>query len=428
MLGAADFAMVLSLRKLAAACTAGDISAMRTQANAMLAAHPRVDFVREAAGAALLFSGDAAAALPLLPKTAHGHRARAYLALARYEDARREVKAARAAGEDVTNLSLDVEHAANAAGLPNSIELRTEADGAEWAGWIRATERIAAGQAEEGWRDLVAVMDSYPTTKVGAKALQRLGKAPCPRWDGERVGRLLVVANGGIGDALQYGRAIRDARERCAHLSVAVNPSLHPIMARTLAIDALLTPTQLPAALQAADAYVPVAFAGFVLHGAGRDHGNGPWRIEPLPGTVPDLGPGAHVGLCWGASASQGRIRSIPFAALEPLRDVSGVTFHSLQKGIDANDAGPWVRRHELASWEHTTSLIAALDVVVSVDTAVAHLAGNVGVPVHMLLGEFQDWRWGMGDRTPWYSTTTLYRGAVPEAVAAIRAKLGGIV
>ena len=412
--------LLLDLRSLASAFYAGNASEVRTIGQRMLDAHPAVDFVREAVGVAWLACGFAADALPLLPRSAHAHLARAHAELGQFVEARRELMLARAAGLDVANLTLDVEHAANAAGLPNDVVLRTEADGAEWAGWIAATERIAVGQHEAGWRDLIAVMDAYPCTKVGAKALQRLGRPPCPRWDGKPVGHLVVVANGGVGDLFQWGRAIRDARRLCDRITVVAEAARHPLIQRGLPVDAVVAPAGLTIALQAADAYAPHGMMGYLIGGPKRTHGSGPWRIKPLPGTVPDLGPGMHVGICWGASASQGRNRSIPFAALEPLQSLDGFTFHSLQKGIDADDAGPWVRRHEMQNWEGTTSLIAALDAVVSVDTAVAHLACNVGVRTHLLLCAHQDWRWGMGDRTPWYPTMRIHRGAPGDAVAGI--------
>lgn len=409
-------------RRLTRAIVAGDVNVARSIATELLAAAPGVAEIRDAVGAALLFCGDAKEALPLLATTRHAARARAHAALGQFDDARREVSLARTAGDpDVDNVASDIEHTANRAGLPNELVLRTALDSAEWAGWIGATEKICLGLHDEGWRDLVAVLDTYAPHKVGAKALQRLGgTAPCPRWAGERVGRLVVIANGGIGDVFMYGRAIRDMRRLCDHLSVVCEPTLHPLMVRTLSIDSLFTPTAFAAAIQAADAYVPLGFAGYVVGGPMHVHSHGPWSVKPIAGTVPDLGAGMHVGLCWGASASQGRNRSIPFAALDPLQFIEGMTFHSLQVGIDADDAGPWVRRHDLRSWEETTSLIAALDAVVAVDTAVAHLAGNAGVSTQLLLCAHEDWRWGLRDTTPWYPTMRIHRGNIGQAVAAV--------
>jgi ADP-heptose:LPS heptosyltransferase len=86
------------------------------------------------------------------------------------------------------------------------------------------------------------------------------------------------------------------------------------------------------------------------------------------------------------------------------------------------------VKRHALSSYEHTTSLIAALDAVISVDTSVAHLAANIGKPTHLLLCPYEDWRWGTGDTTPWYPSMRLYRANLGRAVKKIAARLRELV
>jgi hypothetical protein len=157
----------------------------------------------------------------------------------------------------------------------------------------------------------------------------------------------------------------------------------------------------------------------------GQQYGS-PIKIEPIAGSVPDLGPGLHVGLCWAAAdTAHGKTRSVRLSELEPLRSLPSAHFHSLQVGPDAGQSGQWVQRHALRSWDDTTSLLAALDIVVSVDTGVAHLAANVGKPVHLLLCPFEDPRWGTDDRTPWYPAMRLYRGNLGEALKAISATLG---
>ena len=79
---------------------------------------------------------------------------------------------------------------------------------------------------------------------------------------------------------------------------------------------------------------------------------------------------------------------------------------------------------HELRTWDDTASLIGALDAIVTVDTSVAHVAASMGRPTHLVLTDYQYWRWGTGETTPWYPTMTVYRGNVDESVRRIAARL----
>ncbi len=145
-----------------------------------------------------------------------------------------------------------------------------------------------------------------------------------------------------------------------------------------------------------------------------------------------------RVGIVWAGSPTHplDRERSVPIAMLAPLLAVAGVRFCSLQKGAAAAelgslpagvaiaDLGP-----ELADFADTAAVISALDLVVCVDTAVAHLAGALGKPVWLLLPQPADWRW-LEERedSPWYPTMRLFRqrqrGDWDEVVARVKAAL----
>ena len=145
--------------------------------------------------------------------------------------------------------------------------------------------------------------------------------------------------------------------------------------------------------------------------------------------------PGLRVGLAWAGNpgfAADG-LRSVPPAALAPLASVPGVSFVSLQKSASALPPLP------LADWTgaltdmaDTAALIAALDLVISVDTAVAHLAGALGKTV-LLLNRFDTcWRWGKdGDASPWYPTLRQCRQTTPgdwaEPVRHVARHLSGV-
>lgn len=145
-----------------------------------------------------------------------------------------------------------------------------------------------------------------------------------------------------------------------------------------------------------------------------------------------------HVGLAWAGSKTHhdDRNRSLRLADLAPLGNVPSVTFHSLQKGDQAVDvftppAGMRIRdwSNDIADFADTAGLAANLDLVISVDTSVAHLAGSIGKPVWTLLPFAPDWRWLQGrEETSWYPTMRLFRqptyGDWPSVIARVASLL----
>jgi hypothetical protein len=133
---------------------------------------------------------------------------------------------------------------------------------------------------------------------------------------------------------------------------------------------------------------------------------------------------GMRVGLVWAGNPSHhnDRNRSCPLAACAPLGRVTGVTFFSLQKGVAATQvACPPVGMQlmdldaDLDDFADTAAAIAQLDMVICVDTAVAHLAGAMGCPVWLALPFAPDWRWLLQRQdSPWYPTMRLFRQLRP--------------
>ena len=141
------------------------------------------------------------------------------------------------------------------------------------------------------------------------------------------------------------------------------------------------------------------------------------------------------VGLVWKGNPGYPRdhLRSMPFRELCPLFDMPAVAFHSLQLGpgakeIDDMGYGGFVADLTpfATNWRATAQLVEALDIVVSVDTAVAHLAGALGKPVVMMATNASDWRWPRkGEKTPWYDSMICLRqpfqGQWAPVVARVR-------
>lgn len=138
-----------------------------------------------------------------------------------------------------------------------------------------------------------------------------------------------------------------------------------------------------------------------------------------------------RAGLCWAGSPGHrnDRQRSIHDAAvLAPLLALPGVEWHSLQVGsrLEEHDA-LGLARPDLPDYGATARLMATLDVVITVDTSVAHLGGGLGVTTWVLLPFFGEWRWGTDPRaTPWYDTVRLFRQAAPGDWPGVIARVAG--
>jgi len=155
-----------------------------------------------------------------------------------------------------------------------------------------------------------------------------------------------------------------------------------------------------------------------------------PARVERWRDILAGDPPGLRVGLVWSGNPHHGndRNRSVLLRDFEPLADVPGVTFVSLQKGAAASQASDSTLRLKvvdhtprLIDFGETAALLANLDLVVTVDTSVAHLSGALARPTWVLLPFAPDWRW-MLERTdsPWYPTMRLFRQPAPGQWAAV--------
>jgi hypothetical protein len=178
-------------------------------------------------------------------------------------------------------------------------------------------------------------------------------------------------------------------------------------------------------------------------------------EVESIPAQVPYLAPkpsrveywhralaerlpgeAVKVGLVWAGRPTHGNDvrRSLGLAALKPLAEQLGaqVAFVGLQKGPATAQAGEFGAdilplSEELTSFAETAAVIANLDLVIAVDTAVAHLAGAVGKPVWVMMPWLPDWRWLLDrDDTPWYPTMRLFRQARPGDWRGVIARVAG--
>src|SRR5262249_26034987 len=158
------------------------------------------------------------------------------------------------------------------------------------------------------------------------------------------------------------------------------------------------------------------------------------WKARISKASKPDIGRhGFKVGIAWSGKPTHknDHNRSIPLSSWLPVLDVP-ITFVSLQKDVRPDDAELLKARkdilrfgEELNDFAETAGLISQLDLVISVDTSVAHLAGALGKPAWLLLPFVPDWRWLLDrDDSPWYPTLRLFRQPQRDDWASVFAKI----
>jgi Flp pilus assembly protein TadD len=251
---------------------------------------------------------------------------------------------------------------------------------------------------------------------------------PQPVWDGSRLeGRtILLHAEQGFGDTLQFIRYAPLVRERGGRVVVACSTALHRLLEGFPGVDQFVAPDALPSF----DVYAPLLSLPGIL---GTTLATIPARTPYLcadPGLVEhwrqelQAEPGFKIGIVWQGNPQYAgdRCRSIPLEAWAPLARVEGVRLVSLQKGFGTEQIAAVANRFAVTDlgsrldeaagpFRETAAVMRNLDLVITVDTVAGHLAGGLGVPVWLALSYVPDWRWMLErDDSPWYPTARLFR------------------
>lgn len=288
--------------------------------------------------------------------------------------------------------------------------------------WERALLRLHAGRYREAWPDYEA--------RYHATAVSSLPRHASPRWQGERIGgkRLLLLAEQGFGDTLWAARYFGMLRRRGADLGFACHPLLHPLFA---ASKVRLFDCADPAiAGQHYDFHCPVMSLPGLVDPRGLS------IPEPLEVSIPEqsrillgrrVAPHAgsfRIGVAWSGSTAlaDNARRSVPLARLLPLAAMPGVQLFSLQKGkpatqLNTSGAGGFIvdLAAQCVHFGDTAAAIELMDLVVTTDSGVAHLAGCIGKPALNLLQYQPCWIYGMrGEATSSYPAMRLIRQTSP--------------
>ncbi len=292
------------------------------------------------------------------------------------------------------------------------------------AHWNEGIARLLQGDYARGW-------EKYEARKGYERFIRLYPDPEGPVWQGEALrGRtILVHAEQGLGDTIQFARYLPLLAQAGGNIVLACDPVLVPLIAgqpRAL-MPALAAVVARGSTLPPYDCWInqmslPHRFATTLdrIPSPDRYLAADPERTRHFRGR---LGARMQVGLAWAGNPlhSNDRHRSMPIGALKLLLAASDASFVSLQCGARAAEASelPQIRDFsaELADFAATAALIAALDLVITVDTSVAHCAAALGKKTWILLPHAADWRWLMGrNDSPWYSSVRLFRQQRPGA------------
>jgi tetratricopeptide (TPR) repeat protein len=292
--------------------------------------------------------------------------------------------------------------------------------------WNRAHVLLMHGFFQDGWREY-----EWRLRCPGLNAYGRTFDAP--RWDGASLTgqRILIHSEQGFGDTLQFVRFLPQVRAQVKQKGGTVIFEAHKALIRLF--DGIAGADVLVQAgddMPPFDCYAPLLSLPFLF---GVEEGSipaAPALKVPSPPLI-DLPESSNkrIGLVWAGRPQHGndRNRSMTLSHLRPLLESDGCDFFSLQLGpariqieqenlhSSLTDLGD-----HLTDFAATAALIEQLDLVIAVDTAVAHLAGSLGKPVWLMLPFVPDWRWMLHrSDSPWYPTMRLFRQPVARNWAA---------
>ena len=307
------------------------------------------------------------------------------------------------------------------------------------AQWNAALLRLRLGDLAEGFKQ-------YEWRWGREENAKRLRVYPQPLWLGQMPldGKTILLHHEqGLGDTIQFARYAPILTKQAARVILEVQPPLKTLLSRIgVGVEAIGSGEEIPDF----DLHCPLMSLPLALR---TDLTTVPADIPYL--RVPDklIGQwnarmpernGLRVGLVWSGNATHrdDRNRSLALWRLKPWLDVPGVQLISLQKELRDADAQVLADEARIADigrqfgdFSATAAAVAAMDLVISVDTSVAHLAGALGKPVWVLLPLCPDWRWLVDrDDSPWYPTARLFRqpriGDWDSVIGEVRRALAG--
>jgi Flp pilus assembly protein TadD/ubiquinone/menaquinone biosynthesis C-methylase UbiE len=276
---------------------------------------------------------------------------------------------------------------------------------------------LTSGQMAEGWQE-----HEWRFRKARAVEARHAG---IPRWQGERLAgkRILVHSEQGYGDSLQFIRYAPLLAQQGGLVFVEGQDSrITPLLAMVAGVAAAFPRGE---AVPEVDFQIPMMSLPLAIGNSAWPPPVGPYLDPPADkrlfwGKKLERLAGMKVGLAWAGRPEHENDanRSIPAEMLADFGRIPGISFVSLQIGCGNVRDVPFELldpSSDVADFTDSAALVSQLDLVITIDSAVAHLAGGIGVPVWLLLPWNPDWRW-MRDRrdSPWYPGMTVFRQSTP--------------
>jgi tetratricopeptide (TPR) repeat protein len=284
--------------------------------------------------------------------------------------------------------------------------------------WNLAVALLAKGAYSEGWREF-----EWRFRKVNPVPLRLFSQ---PLWDGSRLSgkTILLHAEQGFGDTIQFARYAPLVAQRGGKVIIECQtPALREVLHSLEGVSQVVVAGE---TLPYFDFHLPLMSLPLVFD----------TTLESIPCKIPYLAADPQkaetwrrrvgessrfkVGLVWYAKQSQvlNRKRSCPLRLFSPLWNVEGVEFYTLQIGVGTEQLEYFSASHQIidltrdiTSFADTAAFISNLDLVISIDTAVAHLAGALGAKTWVILPFVAEWRWlCQREDSPWYPTLRLFR------------------
>ena len=298
--------------------------------------------------------------------------------------------------------------------------------------WNRSFALLLKGDFETGW----------PAFEVRRQRSQSAPRQyPAPEWDGHDLSgkKILVHAEQGFGDTIQFLRFAAVLARRGGNVVLACQQPLVRLAAGAKGVALAVAFGEEPSDI---DFQAPIMSLPLLLSRTRPETFADPMPY-PTAGPSPIPIPGAEnrvkVGIVWAGNPKhpRDRKRSCPAELFLPFADIPGVSLYSLQLGPRVSDlrlseAGTAVNdlADAIGDFADTAAIVARLDLVITVDTAVAHLAGGLGSPTWVLIPFSPDWRWLLKrEDTPWYPSMKIFRqtepGNWPEVFARVGDALG---
>jgi hypothetical protein len=300
------------------------------------------------------------------------------------------------------------------------------------AGYGRAVTLLAAGRLTDGFREY----NQWRTHGIKTRVF------PEPEWRGEPVpgGTLFLHAEQGFGDAIHYVRFVPQVRERAAKVILECRPELKTIFTRCAGADVVIAHGE---TIPPFDYYTSLAsLPGLLGVTLATIPNQVPYLKIAADGQLPPAPAGQlKAGVVWAGDPlhHNNAARSLRLEQFAPILQVPGIAFYSLQVPVPAPDETLFRSMSNLRdlggqfkSFLETAAAVAELDLIIAVDTSVAHLAGALAKPVWTLVPLAPDWRWLLDrEDTPWYPTMRLFRqkqrGEWQPVIARVAEELGRV-